>query len=267
MLLKRVWGLRGNNIDRLRSQATQILLGVMGLSVGFQFVVFAYQQPADYARFALAFDICLTIEAIILVQTGIRQRAARAVCFSLLILTTGWMGSAYVRAFVRDTSASTTRILAARKVEELLDSGKKRIAVSNEPAPWDLPHMDLWRATLVQYPHLESGNLPVDVDSAVTLTDLRNRMHICGLFCTAPASWASKDFDVQAASQICGRKQLSVTPFRLKPALCPRLQLSRLNPAAVMCFQAHRLAGKDRFGRCYGLLFFRDCYSQCSCGC
>jgi len=178
-----------------------LLLSLLALAIGFQFTLLAGGQPADYARFALFFDICLAIMAVVSVQKLVRHAAGRVVCFTILILTTGWMGALYVRGFVRDCGPRTTRILAAPKIQAMLATENRTMATAPqmEPASWSLPPADLWRWTIMVPPRGDAQEISTGARVIVRPMDLPAGTHspvIKALYST-PISWASKIFEVE----------------------------------------------------------------------
>jgi Dolichyl-phosphate-mannose-protein mannosyltransferase len=178
-----------------------LLLSLLALAICFQFIVLAGGQPADYARFALFFDVYLAIMAVVSVQKLVRSAAGRAACFAILILTTGWMGSLYVRGFVRDSGPNTTRILATPKVQEVLGTETHTLATAPqlEPAPWSLPPADLWRWTIMVPPRGNAQETSTGAKVIVRPVDLPagSRNPVIKALYSTPISWASKIFVVE----------------------------------------------------------------------
>lgn len=190
---------RRSDFDGIRKRSTHVLLTLLGLAVATQFMILAYQHAADYARFGLLFEISLAVQAVMFIEKSHWSRSFQVLCFGLLVLTTGWMGSFYLRAYLRDSSDFSTRILAARHVEKLLDRGDTIVATVGDPVPFYTPPMDLWRTTIIAYPNLQSSVRPKDVDISVRFgSDAgENQLWAYKLFCSTPISFASKHFEIQ----------------------------------------------------------------------
>lgn len=188
--------------QEIRRRATGLLLAAATLPVGIVFVVFAAGQPADYARFALPFDVFLAIEAVVAVETFIHQLPLRLACYTLLVATTGFMGVQYVIGFERDTRPQTSRTIAAARLSELINaSGQGVLASREEPAPWSLPPVDLFRWTIVLPPR----GWPVDRPfggAMVTVGPKDTSQHptLFDLLLSTPISWADKPFRIQLAN-------------------------------------------------------------------
>ena len=192
-----------------RRRTTGLLLAVPSIVVAGQFILFAAGQPADYARFALPFDIFLAIEAVVAVATFIPSRPGRAAGFALLLGTTAVMGSFYVRAFVRDTSDRTTRLAAADRLQSLLDAGNQVLVTQEEPAPWSMPPADLFRWRIVLPPRTQ-WHAP-DVISGVNVrpADWANddRRSWTRWVSSISLSWASKPFDIKLSDSLASIRQ------------------------------------------------------------
>jgi hypothetical protein len=182
-----------DNDAELRRRATGLLLAAPALAIGIIFIMFATSQPADYARFALPLDVFLLIEGIVAVSTFIRVPRLQRLCFGMLVLATGFSGLPYLRGFVRDASTNMTRSVAARQIQRSLESGHGVLETREEPAPWSLPPVDLFRWRIILPPrnalfNLSAGRAGVAVAPAE--------------FSSAdptPISWASKPFEIRSS--------------------------------------------------------------------
>jgi hypothetical protein len=185
----------------VRRRTTGMLLAAVALPVGLIFVLFAAGQPADYARFALPFDAFLAIEAIVAVETFVRHPRWRAACFTALVLTTALMGVQYVAGFARDSGSKTSRTIAAAQLAGMLGDGNSTLASQEEPAPWSLPPVDLFRWRIVLPPRSwpEGRPFPGAVVS-VAPADFPQGSLLKRLFFSTPISWADKPFRIQLAS-------------------------------------------------------------------
>ena len=186
----------------VRRRAGGMLLAAPAIAVAVPFILFAHGQPADYARFALPFDIFLCIEAVVAIATFIRSPAARAVFLALLVLSTSYTGLSYLRAFRRDAIGPTTRMLAAARLAELQREGFHVLASRQEPAPWSLPPVNLFEWQIIVPPRQE-GRLnrlpgaevtvaPVDMFPGPGSKALR-------LLRSTPIAWADKPFIIEVS--------------------------------------------------------------------
>ncbi|HEY2588229.1 MAG TPA: glycosyltransferase family 39 protein [Tepidisphaeraceae bacterium] len=180
-----------------RRRAAGGLLAVVTLPVGLAFVVFAAGQPADYARFALPFDVLLAIEGVVAIATFVRRPAGQRVCFGLLVGTTAFTGLQYVGGFVRDARPQTSRTVAAARIAGMLPKDLAVLASREEPAPWSLPPVDLFRWRIVLPPR----GFPADraySDAAITVgpADCPLGSGVSAVFLSTPISWADKPFPI-----------------------------------------------------------------------
>jgi hypothetical protein len=182
-----------DNDAELKRRSTGLMLAAPALAIGMIFMAFAASQPADYARFALPFDVFLLIEGVVGVSTFIRVPRLQRLCFGMLVLATGFSGLPYVRGFLRDASTNTTRSAAAGQIQRLLESGHGVLVTREEPAPWSLPPVDLFRWRIVLPPR----NAPFDFSTghagvAVAPADFASSD-------PTPISWASKPFEIRSS--------------------------------------------------------------------
>jgi hypothetical protein len=185
----------------VRRRTTGMLLAAVALPVGLIFVLFASGQPADYARFALPFDAFLAIEAIVAVETFVRHPRWRAACLATLVLTTAFMGLQYAAGFARDSGSKTSRTIAAAQLAGMLRDGGSMLASREEPAPWSLPPVDLFRWQIVLPPRSWPQCRPF-TGAAVNVApeDFPEGSLLKRLFFSTPISWADKPFRIQLAS-------------------------------------------------------------------
>jgi hypothetical protein len=129
-----------------------ILLAVPAGLVLLQFLALAAGKPGEYGRFAIFPDIVLGIAAITAAARAMRSGAARALVISMLVLATVKAGLAYEQGFLRDTLPYTSRLKAAARIQMLVDEGRTRVATWAEPAPYEMPPVDLFRTRLLLLP-------------------------------------------------------------------------------------------------------------------
>jgi hypothetical protein len=175
-----------------------MLLAAATLPAALIFILFAAWQPDDFARFALTFDIFLAVEAVVAVATLVRTRAVRAVCFGALALTTAISGSFYVRGFVRDSSSRTTRLAAASRIQELLSATNNPVLASREePAPWSLPPVDLFRWEIIVPPRdFRLGESFHGAGVTIAPASLYDVGRLSDFLTDTPISWAAKRFEI-----------------------------------------------------------------------
>ena len=153
-----------------------------------QFVLLAYGKPPEYARFALLPDTFLVVTAFagIALLHAAPPRGVLAVALTLLTLC---FGLPYVAAFVRDSGTETSRIAAARRVQELTrTSGATNVVLEAEPAPFSAPAVDLFRNRVV----LARSGARVASDAAKSVS-----VRVDASRSAAPISWADVPFAVE----------------------------------------------------------------------
>lgn len=179
-----------------RQQALGALIVAPALAAAAPFFLFAFDQPPDYARFALTLDIALMIAALAIIGR-IRSPAARASTIVVLTLTTVLSGGMLLRGFVLDRHAivpGNSRLEAARELERWKQiDGYRRLVIFAEPAPYCLPPVDLWHWQIILMPRNATlreamhagGDLVVSVDDEDRVDPAGTRI-----------SWASKRFAI-----------------------------------------------------------------------
>ena len=185
----------------MRRRATGLLLATATLPTALAFFIFASGQPADYARFALPFDVFLAIEAVVAIETFFARRW-RNVCCTVLALTTGFFGVQYWAGFQRDCRPNTSRTMLAAELAGRLSQGSGVLASSQEPAPWSLPPVDLFRWTIVLPPRNWPAVQRFDgADVTIAPEDVFLHPSLRELLFSTPISWADKSFDVQFSAR------------------------------------------------------------------
>jgi hypothetical protein len=157
--------------------------------VALQFVLLAAGKPAEYARFALTFDVLAGILAAVAVaRLPLRPREA-AMAGVLLVAATALYGLRYDLNFLADNRPNSTRRTVARQLARLATPGRT-LVVSADPAPYVLPPVDLfaWRIVL-----LPPGAPTSDVGANALAVRPTDRTTL-GL--PSPISWADKPFEV-----------------------------------------------------------------------
>ena len=174
------------------------LIGAMGALVFVQFTLYAWNKPGEYARFALFADVALMLAAFLAAGRLIRPVAGRAVVGALLVACTCLYSFAYERGFWRDSLPDDSRTRAAAEIgARLTDSSElHNLYIANEPAPYCLPPVNLFRWHVVLLP--PGKETPAGL-SAGTLVRVVNPMLVLDPHST-PISWADKAFEVVATS-------------------------------------------------------------------
>jgi hypothetical protein len=190
----RAWRLRrAASGAEQRRRAAGLLLAIPTLVVAGAFVIFAAGQPADYARFALPFDLFLLIEAVVAAATFIPGGWMRGLAYALFIASTGYAGHLYLRDFLRDSSPETTRMQAAAEIRGKLPAGNGVLITPIEPAPWSMPPANLFEWKII-----------LDLKSGAPLRPFKDAVSVRPidvapgpkLLTSTPISWACKPFEV-----------------------------------------------------------------------
>ena len=200
-----LYGPRPSIVATASPSAIAWLLFVPAAAVLLQFLLTAAGKPAEYARFGILPAIALLLLAAwaaSLVSTG--NTLFRQLLPALLVVSALPYGLAYLRAFIRDTRQESSRIQSA---DELPPTG--RVLLTREPAPYNMPPVNLFRRDLVLVPpgsHITPGSgdiliYPVDVPISNT-PDGPRRLPFkeapgsLDQF-TTPITWANKTFAVE----------------------------------------------------------------------
>jgi len=193
----RAWRVRRDPTpDALARRAAGLLLAAPALLVLAQFVVLAAGKPGEYGRFAILPDTFFAVEAVVAAVTFLPSRAHRRLALGAMALTTFIFGAAYVRHFLGDASVTPTRLRAAEALAKLPPG--TAIGLENDPAPYNLPPVNLFDRDLVLMPRRGNDDRstgvvevrPVDVpdESSVPRADAIDRLF------PARISWAGKHF-------------------------------------------------------------------------
>lgn len=185
--------------EEARRRAAGLLLAAPAGVIAIVFVLLAGHQPADYARFALFFDVFLLVEAVVAIATFMPRGWRRCSSYALLIASTLYMGHIYVHHALRDCTGDATRLQAASRIQGLLDSGGSTLVTPLEPAPWSMPPVNLFRWTIVLDPPAHPGGLPANRPNATDVVVYPVEVApgpVKNIFMSAPISWASKPFRI-----------------------------------------------------------------------
>jgi hypothetical protein len=121
----------------------------------------------------------------------------------ILCLSTACQGVSYVWQFVRDSSARTTRLIAAERLARLSRNGNT-IGLTAEPAPYSMPPVDLFTRKLVLDRHAKFEGFEPDVLFSTTDYVAQDREQSGWLLeywirprlASTPISWAAKPYKV-----------------------------------------------------------------------
>jgi hypothetical protein len=202
-----------------RRSAAAWLLAAACIAVLVQFALLATNKPGEYGRFAVLPDMGLAIAAACGVSVALRSAIQRRFAFSILLISVIACGAAYEWQFIRDARQPQTRLLAAEKLKSVT-ADAKTIVVWADPAPYNLPPVNLFEKDIVLAPRgiFPSGGVvvsvnPVDeVPREVPVAE-RDRVEYLTTpsFISTPISWAGKSFEVikrdSPAPPVAPRKQ------------------------------------------------------------
>ncbi|MGH7213481.1 MAG: ArnT family glycosyltransferase [Tepidisphaeraceae bacterium] len=127
------------------------LLLFPGALIVAQFASLAAGKPGEYGRFALFVDVALAVAAVTGLDTLAKTTRQRVGLAIVGVLVTAPFGIDYLRAFLRDTRPVTSRLAAAEQVRRLPDRPLD-VGVLDEPAPYVMPPVDLFRHRVVLVP-------------------------------------------------------------------------------------------------------------------
>jgi hypothetical protein len=169
-----------------------------------QFGLLAAGKPGEYARFALFPSAVLLIGMSVWVGTAVRrERLSVAILAGLVGFFVAPAGVSYVWHFVVDASDRPTRMKVAERLRDA-PTPTGMIVLAADPAPYNLPPVDLFRTRLVLRRPAEPkpgaiALLPVDApprDLHRSTHDgrLAATVHMRPRLLTTPISWAGKTF-------------------------------------------------------------------------
>jgi hypothetical protein len=141
-----------------------------------------------------------------LIKNVIRKPTAQIVAGLILVAATAAYSAAYIHGFLADASLNNSRLALAGTLnddlEKITPAGRATMGIYAEPAPYDLPPIDLfrWRLILLPKDGIASGKSQgtiwpdetgppdetVQPDDSVSWWDPR----------ATPISWADKQFAV-----------------------------------------------------------------------
>jgi hypothetical protein len=202
-----------------RARTVAVLLGAPAVVVLLQFVLLAKGKPGEFGRFAILPDVTLVLLAVAVAFSANVSRAWPGPVFATLVLLVGLQGASYWMGFWADTRrGDTTRDVAATRLEDLWNRGARTLGVRAEPAPYNLPPVDLtkWKLLLMRPDGSVGGgdawpdvavfpvddvqpSGPVDGTPYVRSTILGRRP-----WGKARISWADKPFEIRVKSELAG---------------------------------------------------------------
>ncbi len=214
LLTRREWW-----AERAGAATPAILLSVPAAIVLVQFVRLTAGKPGEFARFAILPDVLVMLAAVVWVSSLDWGKWVPTIGLGLLVVMAGLQTSSLVAGFLEESWSRETssRVAAARRLEELRAKGARTIGVVADPAPYGMPPVDLMRWRVVLLPAEGSGTggevpdvivRPVDdyertgeVPGTVYMREyvrgrwprLRNRI-----------GWADKSFEVRVTRELAG---------------------------------------------------------------
>jgi hypothetical protein len=170
------------------------LVGVPGLIVLIDFVLFAGNKPGEYARFALFADTALVLVVFIAIARDFRSSLLKTGAGLVVVSFTIMHSGAYERGFIGDSLSGDSRMRAAAAIDRrLADAGPSPVLyIKSEPAPYCLPPINLFRWRVILLP--ADGAIPVGSGAGVLVTP-RESLKVMDPSAT-PISWADVGFDV-----------------------------------------------------------------------
>jgi hypothetical protein len=174
------------------------VMGPVAVVVLLQFVLYAWNKPGEYARFALFADVGLMLAAFFAVGRFVRPVMGRVVFALLLVGCTCGYSFAYERGFLRDSLADDSRMRAGMEIAaRLKDAGAlPNLYLVNEPAPYSVPPVDLFGWHIVLLPR---DGWPSAAGDAGTWVRVKDSVDVFDPS-TTPISWADKSFEVVAVT-------------------------------------------------------------------
>src|SRR5205807_4303557 len=129
------------------------------------------------------------------IATFVPQPKLAAAFVAILWLTTALPGALYLRGFVHDAQASTSRLALAGALAEVNAASRRPIYVPAEPAPYCLPPIDLWNWQIVLLPRGETTPpQPMPDGILIRPVDVTNESNMRSWLWGTPISWADKPF-------------------------------------------------------------------------
>jgi hypothetical protein len=205
-----------------QARPVAILLGVPAAIVLVQFAVLAGGKPGEFGRFAILPDVALVLLAVVLAFSTRLARWWPGPLFATLALLVGLQGTSYLAGFRADTRhGQTSRDLAAARLEELWNRGARTLGVRADPAPYNLPPVDLARWKILLLPPdgtVSEGDAWPDV-TVFPVDDLEPSGPVAGtpyvrstLLGNRPwgrtrISWADKPFEIRVQRHLAERAQ------------------------------------------------------------
>lgn len=176
------------------SQHLGWLLAVPAAIVLIDFAIFAGSKPAEYARFAVFADTALMLAAFFAIARWNGPNPVKAIAGVALVAIAAVHSVAYERGFLADSTDTNSRMSAADQINALLPRGfaTSNLYITAEPAPYDLPPVNLFRWRIVLLP--KGADLPAGAAAGVLVKPV-DSMNVFDPQ-IAPISWAGKAFDV-----------------------------------------------------------------------
>jgi hypothetical protein len=170
------------------------LVAVPAAIILIEFAIFADEKPGEYARFAIFADAGLVLAAFFALARFDGPVAVRVIAGLVLVAIAAVHSTAYERGFFADSTEDNSRLAAARQIDALLPvgSGISNLYITAEPAPYNLPPVNLFRWKIILLPKGDesaTGLGPGVLVKPVNSTPVFDPQ-------SSPISWAGKTFDV-----------------------------------------------------------------------
>jgi hypothetical protein len=142
-----------------RERLGRLLIAPAAL-VTMMFIMLAAGKPPEYARFALPIDVTLLIAAFTALGRA-RHHWPRIAMAAIVLIATVVCAAPYWVGFVRDCRPVTSRLDMARQLVS-----REVLRVHAEPAPYNMPPIDLFRTRLELVPLHQAADVAVDRSGA-----------------------------------------------------------------------------------------------------
>jgi len=168
------------------------MLAVLAVVMLMAMIRVAAGKPGEFGRFALLPDVALLLAAFTL-PGRLPQAGMRLALAALLVVVVAGFGAAYEVGFLRDSTPQTSRLDAAQDLPLAAKTHSTlTLLLPDDPAPYNLPPVDLFRWRIVLLPKGEqTGDMPhgllVRPDDTISLSPL-----------ATPLSWANKTFLIES---------------------------------------------------------------------
>lgn len=120
------------------------LIAAPALTVALVMALLGAGKPAEYGRFVMLTDCALLLGAFVAGDRFLKGKVERIAAPLILIATTAFFGLIYLRGFYRDASPEPSRLVQAAAIQKLWRQGYRTLATPRDPAPYNLPPVNLF---------------------------------------------------------------------------------------------------------------------------